>query len=219
MEAFKDIKVTIKEEEGNYGLYEISPLPTGYGHTLGNGLRRVLYSSIKGSGITSVKINGVEHEYSTIDGVKEDVVDIILNLKQIKFKTSNDEKVVCKLSAKGKTEVKASDFQVSGDMEVVTKDVLIATLTDSSSNLDLEVTIESGIGYLDTQDEERNDYGYIPLDCDFSPIEKVSLNVANTRKGQETDLDAVLIGVRTDGSVAPKDALLRICKDITRILR
>ena len=212
MEAFKDIKVTIKEEEGNSGLYEIAPLPTGYGHTLGNGLRRILYSSIKGTGITSVKIDGVEHEYSTIDGVKEDVVDIILNLKQVKFRTTSEEKFVCKLSAKGKKEVKASDIEVSGDLEVVTKDVVIATLTDSSSKLDLEVTVESGIGYLDNRDEERENYGHIPLDCDFTPIQKVSLNVANTRKGQETDLDAVLIGVETDGSITPKDALLQSAK-------
>ena len=215
MEAFKDIKVTIKEESGDYGLYEISPLPTGYGHTLGNALRRILYSSIKGTGITSVKINGVEHEYSTIKGVKEDVVDIILNLKQVKFRTSGDEKVTCKLSAKGKKEVLASDFKVSGDLEVVNKDLLIATLTDESSVLEMEVTIESGVGYFDNKENERDEYGFIPLDCDFSPIEKVSLNIANTRKGQETDLDAVLIGVKTDGSIEPKTALL----DSSKILQ
>lgn len=212
MEAFKDIKVTIKEEEGNYGLFEISPLPRGYGHTLGNALRRILYSSLKGTGITSVRIKNVEHEYSTIEGVKEDVVDILLNLKQVKFKTNTDEKFVCKLSAKGKTEIKASDIEVNGDLEVVNGDLLIATLTDASSSINMEITVESGIGYSDVRNADRKEVGLIPLDCDFTPIEKISLSIEQARKGQETDLDAVLIGVTTDGSITSKDALLQASK-------
>lgn len=212
MEAFKDIKVTIKEEKDNYGKFEVGPLPTGYGHTLGNALRRILYSSIKGSGITAVKIKGIEHEYSTIAGIKEDVVDIILNLKQVKFRTDSDEPVTCKISAKGKKELTASDIEVVGAMEVATKDLVIATLTDASSEIEMEIVVESGIGYKYNKEETRGESGFIPLDCDFSPIEKISLNVANTRKGQETDLDAVLIGVRTDGSITPKDALLEASK-------
>lgn len=212
MEAFKDIKVTIKEEEENYGLFEIAPLPRGYGNTLGNALRRILYSSLKGTGITSVKINGVEHEYSTIDGVKEDVVDIILNLKQVKFKTNLDEVFTCKLSVKGKKVVKASDIEISGDLEVVNKDLVIANLTDASSKLDITLTVESGVGYKNIKETERKEVGLIPLDCDFSPIEKVSLIVEQTRKGQETDLDSVLIGVTSDGSISPKDALVESAK-------
>ncbi|MDD4382016.1 MAG: DNA-directed RNA polymerase subunit alpha [Candidatus Dojkabacteria bacterium] len=212
MEAFKDIKVTIKEEEGNYGLFEIAPLPRGYGNTLGNALRRILYSSLKGTGITSVKINGVEHEYSTIEGVKEDVVDIILNLKQVKFKTNLDEIFTCKLSVKGKKIVKAGDIEISGDLEVVNKDLVIATLTDASSKLDMTLTVESGVGYKNIKETERKEVGLIPLDCDFSPIGKVSLMVEQTRKGQETDLDSVLIGVTSDGSISPKDALIASAK-------
>ena len=166
MEAFTDIKVVIKEEKENFGLFEISPLPRGYGNTLGNALRRILYSSLKGTGITQVKIAGVEHEYSTIEGVKEDMVDVILNLKQVKFKTNLDEVFTCKISAKGKKEVKASDIEISGDLEVVNKDLHIATLTDASSKLDMELTVESGIGYKSVDENSRKEIGLIPLDCD-----------------------------------------------------
>ncbi|MDX9892689.1 MAG: DNA-directed RNA polymerase subunit alpha [Bacteroidales bacterium] len=212
MEAFKDIKVTIKEEKDNYGLFEVSPLPRGYGHTLGNALRRILYSSLRGSGITAVQVKGVDHEYSTLDGVKESVVDIILNLKQVKFKTNMDEVFTCKLDVKGKKVVTAGDIEVTGDLEVVNKDLVIAELTDSSSELNIEITVESGVGYKAVDEGERKDIGLIPLDCDFTPIERISLSVEQARKGQETDLDAVLIGVTTDGSISPKDALVESSK-------
>jgi DNA-directed RNA polymerase subunit alpha len=209
MEAFKDIKVTIKEEKDNYGLFEISPLPRGYGHTLGNALRRILYSSLKGTGITAVQIKGVDHEYSTLDGVKETVVDIILNLKQVKFKTEMDEVFSCKLEAKGKKVVTAGDIEITGDLEVVNKDLVLAELTDTSSELVMNITVESGVGYRGVDTGERKEIGLIPLDCDFTPIERVSLSVEQARKGQETDLDAVLIGVTSDGSISPKDALVQ----------
>lgn len=208
MESFKDIKVTIREEEGNFGLYEISPLPRGYGHTLGNALRRILYSSLKGSGITSIKAKGAKHEYSTITGVKEDLITIILNLKQVKFSVDTDEVKRCRIEAKGKGEVKASDIIVDAGVTVTTPDIVIANLTDDSSSLSIEMTVESGIGYKDATTADRNIEGAIPLDCDFAPIEKISLSVEQARKGQETDLDSVIIGVETDGSIAPKNALL-----------
>jgi DNA-directed RNA polymerase subunit alpha len=208
MEAFKDIKVTIKEEKDNYSLLEISPLPRGYGHTLGNSLRRILYSSLKGTGVTAIEIKGVDHEYSTLDGVAETVVDIILNLKEIKFKTELDEVFKCKLEAKGKKVVTAGDIETVGDLEVVNKDQVIAELTDSSSELNMTIVVESGIGYRKVKEVEREQIGLIPLDCDFTPIERVSLSIEQARKGQETDLDAVLLGVTTDGSISPKDALV-----------
>ena len=155
MESFKDIKVTIKEEKDNYGLFEISPLPRGYGHTLGNALRRILYSSLRGSGITSVQIKGIDHEYSTLDGIKENVVDIILNLKQVKFRTKMDEVFTCKVSAKGKKVITAGDIEVAGDLEVVNKDVVLAELTDSSAELDMTLTVESGVGYKAIDEEKK----------------------------------------------------------------
>ena len=212
MEAFKEIKVTIKEEKDNYGLFEISPLPRGYGNTLGNSLRRILYSSLRGTGITSVKVEGVDHEYSTLNGVKENIVDIIMNLKEVKFQTSLDDVFVCEISAKGKKDVTAGDIKVHGDLTIVNKDLHIATLTDASSSLNIELTVESGVGYKGIDSSERKEIGLIPVDCDFSPIERVSLSIEQARKGQETDLDAVLIGVTTDGSIAPKDALLESAK-------
>ncbi len=212
MEAFKDIKVTIKEEKDNYGLFEISPLPRGYGNTLGNALRRILYSSLKGTGITGVMIKGVEHEYSTLDGLKETIIDVLMNLKEVKFATKTDEIFTCKISVKGKKEVTAKDIQTTGDLEVVNKDLHIATLTDASSSLDMEIKVESGVGYKMIESTGRKEIGVIPLDCDFTPIERVSLSVEQARKGQETDLDAVVIGVTTDGSITPKDALLESAK-------
>ena len=212
MEAFKDIKVTIKAEEGNTGLYEISPLPRGYGHTLGNALRRILYSSLRGSGITSIKVKGAKHEYSTIEGVKEDLTTIILNLKQVKFRVDSEDAKTCKISPKGKGVVKASDIEVEAGVVIATPDIVIAHLTDESAVLEIELTVESGIGYRDARNTDREEVGIIPMDCDFTPIEKVSMSVEQARKGQETDLDAVLIQVETDGSITPKDALLESAK-------
>jgi DNA-directed RNA polymerase subunit alpha len=212
MEAFNDIKVKIVTEEGNEGLYEIGPLPKGYGHTLGNALRRILYSSLEGAGVTSVKIKGIQHEYSTIKGVKEDVLSILLNLKEVKFKVDSDEPQICKLSAKGKKTIKASDIETTGVVEITTPDIEIANISDDSGSIEMEIVVEKGMGYLDNQDAERKESGRIPLDADFSPIKKVSMLVERARKGQETDLDAVIIGVETDGSIAPKQALLDSAK-------
>jgi len=212
MEAFKDIKVIIKEEKGNYGLFEITPLPRGYGNTLGNALRRILYSSLKGTGITSVMIKGVDHEYTTLDGLKETIIDVLMNLKEVKFATKTDELFTCIISVNGKKTITAKDIQTKGDLEVVNKDQYIATLTDASSSLDMELTVESGVGYRPINTEGRKVVGLIPLDCDFTPIERVSLGVEQARKGQETDLDAVVIGVTTDGSITPKDSLLESVK-------
>ncbi len=212
MEAFNDIKVKIIKEEGNEGLYEIGPLPKGYGHTLGNALRRILYSSLQGSGITSVKIKGIKHEYSTIKGVKEDVLSILLNLKNVRFSINSDEPQVCKLEVKGKKIIKASDIETTSLVEVTTPDVKIADISDESGVLNMEIVVEKGIGYLDNKDAERKEAGRIPLDADFSPVKKVSMLVERARKGQETDLDAVIIGIETDGSIAPKQALLDSAK-------
>ena len=212
MEDFKDIKVIIKDEEENYGLFEISPLPKGYGHTLGNALRRILYSSLPGAGVTSVKVKGAKHEYSTIDGVKEDVLSIILNLKELKFIVNSDEPQTCKIKVTGEKKVTTKEIEFLGDVELASSESDLATLTDAGAELDMEFTVEKGIGYRDVKDVDRSETGIIPLDCDFAPIERVSLSVEQARKGQRTDLDAVLIGVHTDGSIQPKDALLESAK-------
>lgn len=212
MEDFKDIKVIIKDEEENYGLFEIAPLPRGYGHTLGNALRRILYSSLPGAGVTSVKVKGAKHEYSTIDGVKEDLLNIILNLKQLKFIVNSDDPQICRINVSGKKNVTSSDIEMPGDVEIASKETDIATLTDEGAELNLEFTVERGIGYRDVKDVDRSEAGVIPVDCDFAPIERVSLAVEQARKGQRTDLDSVLIGVYTDGSIKAQDALLESAK-------
>ncbi|MBD3329044.1 DNA-directed RNA polymerase subunit alpha [Candidatus Dojkabacteria bacterium] len=207
-----DIKVETKEETENHGVYVVAPLPRGYGHTLVNPLRRVLLSSLEGSGITSVKIDGIKHEYSTIEGVREDVLEILLNLKALKFKCTSDEPQVCYIEAKGKTEVAAGDIKITQSVQLVDKDAPIANLTDKSSELKMEIVIEKGVGYRDSDENQRSEVGRIPLDADFSPVEKVKFEVGKARKGQETELDSVTMEITTDGSISPKDALLESAK-------
>ena len=212
MEDFKDIKVIVKDDGENYGLFEISPLPRGYGHTLGNALRRILYSSLPGAGITSIKIKGAKHEYSTIDGIKEDVLTMILNLKQLKFSVISDEPQICTIEVSGKKKVTSKDIKLPAEVEIASEEIHIATLTDAGAELKVEFTVEKGVGYKDVKDVDRSEAGVIPVDCDFTPIEKVRLSVEQARKGQRTDLDAVVIGVYTDGSIEPKEALLTSSK-------
>ncbi len=214
MILFTDITVKTKSETETQGVYEIAPLPRGYGHTLINPLRRVLLSSLEGAGITSIKIKDAKHEYTTIDGVTEDIVEIILNLKSIRFKSSNSEPQVCKLSVSGKKIAKAKDIDVTGSVEIMTPDVEIAHLNTEGAKLEMEIVIEKGVGYKVADEENRSDLGRIPLDTDFSPIKNVKIELGKARKGQETDLDSVLIDITTDGSIAPKDALLQSVKTL-----
>lgn len=217
MLTFADIAVkTVKEDEIS-GVYEISPLPKGFGNTLANSIRRVLLSSIVGSAITSVKIKGVEHEYSTLNGVKEDVVEILLNLKQIKFKMASDQAQTLTLKVKGKKKVSAKDLQVVNGVEVTTPEVHIATLTDEKSELVMELVVERGVGYREAKDE-RTESGRIALDADFTPIRNVNFEVTEARKGKEVNLDAVVVTITTDGSVAPKATLIESAKIMQEFL-
>lgn len=208
MVNFKDVTVKAIKEEGNMGTYEISPLPRGYGHTLANSLRRILLSSLEGAAVTSVRITGVDHEYSTLEGMKEDVVELLLNLKGVRFNSTSSEPQKCTLKVSGQREVSAADIQVAGGVEVVTPDVHLATLTSKSASLDMEIVVERGVGYRPAEEAHRAEIGRIPVDADFSPVKKVSFDVGSARKGQETDLDSVEISVWTDGSVSAQDALL-----------
>lgn len=206
---FKDITVKIKEEQGNSGTYEISPLPRGYGYTLANSLRRILLSSLEGGAITEVNISGIDHEYSTLPGMREDVLEVLLNLKTIKFKVANEEAQICKISFKGEGVVKASDIELSGAVEVMNPDVVIANLTDSSAKLEMELKVEKGVGYLEASKDKRMEKGRIQLDADFSPVQSVTYEVLQARKGQQMNLDAVFMTIATDGSISPRDTLLQ----------
>lgn len=206
---FKDITVKIKKEDGNSGVYEISPLPRGYGYTLANSLRRVLLSSLPGGSITQVKFSNVEHEYSTLPGVKEDVLEILMNLKQLNFKIDTEEPQTCKLSHKGEGTITGKDLKLSGGVEVMNPDEVIATLTEKSAELEFEVQIERGVGYKEVEKDERKEKGLIKLDADFTPVVNVTYEVLQARKGQQMNLDSAILTIETDGSITPIDALLK----------
>lgn len=197
------------ESNENYGKYEISPLERGYGTTLGNSLRRILLSSLPGAAITSVKIEGVKHEFSSIPGIVEDVTDIILNLKEVVLKYSGEEKTSIRLEVEGEGEVTAGDFHSSGDVEVINKDHHLATLSEDGK-LVLEATVEKGRGYL-TAEENKEHFekviGLIPIDSSFSPVLRANFQVENTRVGQVTDYDRLILEVFTNGSIHPDDAI------------
>jgi DNA-directed RNA polymerase subunit alpha len=202
---------TIELDEGTasdrYGKFTIEPLERGFGLTVGNSLRRVLLSSLQGAAVTGVKVEGALHEFSTIPGVLEDVSEIILNLKQLRFKLHADYKINARFQKSGPSEIKAGDLQADPGVEVLNPDLHIATL-NKEAELEMEVEISAGRGYVpaDQQDEERP-IGVIPIDAHFSPIKKVNFEVENTRVGQRVDFDKLTVEVWTDGSILPRDAM------------
>lgn len=188
--------------------FVVEPLERGFGHVLGNSLRRVLLASVPGAAVTSVKIDGVLHEFSTVPGVKEDVTDIILNVKQLTLRSFSEQPVTVKIEAKGAKEIKAGDIIVSADVEVIDPEQPIATL-NKQGKLDIELTVEQGKGYVsaDRNKKENMPIGTIPVDSIFGPIKTVSYEVGKTRVGQITDYDKLVLEVETDGSITPNEAV------------
>jgi DNA-directed RNA polymerase subunit alpha len=212
MTGLDKFKIT-KEKEDNYqGVFKIGPLPKGYGVTLSNSLRRILLSSIPGAAVTAVKIDGVKHEYSTLEGLHEDIITLILKLKELSVRMFSEEKRVIKLHVKGKKNtvltIKASDFDLPSDVEIVNTDLEIATLT-SDLNLNCEVTVEAGVGYAYPNEELREEMGMIPIDSIFSPVKTVKVEVTKTRVGKDTNLDQVELTIVTNGTIKPSEALLK----------
>jgi len=201
-------KPVIVSEKDMMGVYEVEGLYPGYGHTLGNSLRRIILSSLPGYAITAVKIDGVSHEFSTIDGVKEDVIAIILNLKKIRFKVVGDEPHKLDLNVKGPKEVKAGDIKTDGQVEVTTPDQYICSLT-AKTELNIEITIEKGLGYVpkETLQKDKVEIGTIALDAIFTPIRRVSYEVDQMRVGNRTDYNKLRVFIETDGSLSPREAL------------
>jgi DNA-directed RNA polymerase subunit alpha len=195
----------------------IEPCFPGYGLTLGNALRRVLLSSLPGGAITAVKIKGVKHEFSSLENVPEDVLEIILNLKNLRFKVYSEEPVTLKLSASGKKKVTAADIEKSVDAEVVDSSTAIANLTDDSANLEMELTVAKGIGYVPVEEQERGkgEIGNIAVDSIFTPVINVGLSVEATRVGQKTDYDRLILDVETDGTISPEDAVKKAAEILT----
>lgn len=195
------------ESNGKTATIVIDPLDQGYGHTIGNALRRVLLSSLSGSAITMVRIDGVEHQYSTLEGMTEDVVDLILNLKQVRVKSATtDEKTTLTLDVKGPGEISAADMNPGSGVEIVNPEQHLLSLAKGKS-MRLEATVETGIGYQTAHENKTEIIGDIPVDALFSPVIKVSYQVEQTRVGRRTDFDKIVMQVQTDGSITPLAAV------------
>jgi DNA-directed RNA polymerase subunit alpha len=196
------------------GKFEIEGCYPGYGTTLGNSLRRVLLSSLNGAAITSVKIKGVTHEFSTIPNVSEDVIQIILNLKQVRFKLYRDESIKVSLKVKGEKAVTAGMFKCPSDVEVITKEAYIASITNPKGEIDMEVEVANGIGYVPVEQQERGEkeIGVIAVDAIYTPIKRVNFTVDNMRVGKKTDYEKITFEISTDGSIAPREAFSQAVK-------
>ncbi len=203
-------KPRIVLEEGNKGVFEIDGLYPGYGHTLGNSLRRIILSSLPGASVTSIKVDGVSHEFSTMEGIKEDVITIILNIKKLRFKMLSDEPQTVTLAVKGPKEVTAKDLVVSGQVEVLNEDQYIAEVT-GKVNLNIELKIEKGLGFIpkEIMQKDKVDIGTIAVDAIFTPIRRVSYEVENMRVGDKTNHNRLRIAIETDGTLTPRIALTR----------
>lgn len=196
--------------------FEIRPLYSGYGTTLGNALRRVLFSSLPGAAITAVKIKNVNHEFSTLPYIKEDVIQIILNLKQVRIKSFTSQPQTLKLIIQGEKQVKASDFEKNSQVEIFNPDLTLATLTDKKAELNLEVTINQGRGYvpIEMRKDETPEIGTLLIDAIYTPIKNVGFSVEHTRVGQMVNFDKLNLTIETDGTISPEEAL----KSATQIL-
>jgi len=187
----------------------IEPCFPGYGLTLGNALRRVILSSLPGGAATSIKIKGVKHEFSTLENVPEDALEMILNIKTLRFKVYSDEPVTLHLKANGKKKVTGADIENSLDAEVVNKEAVIASLTDDQASMEMEITVAKGIGYVTAEEQSsgKGEIGHMLTDSIFTPVINVGLSVEATRVGQKTDYDKLILDVETDGTISPEDAV------------
>lgn len=203
-------KPRIVLEEGNKGVFEIDGLSPGYGHTLGNSLRRIILSSLPGASVTSIKIDGVSHEFQTMDGIKEDVIVMILNLKKTRFKLLSDEPQTVTLSIKGPKEILAGDIKTGGQVEILNPELYIAEVT-GKINLNIEMKVEKGLGFIAKEvfQKEKVDVGTIAVDAIFTPIRRVAYEVENMRVGDKTNHNRLRISIETDGTLTAREALSR----------
>jgi DNA-directed RNA polymerase subunit alpha len=209
LEPIPSPEITVIEADGSYGKIAVEPLPQGFGMTLGNPLRRVLYSSLSGTAVTWVKIEGILHEYATIPSVKEEVSELLMNIKGIRLRTAVETPGKLRLEVAGQGEVSAGDIMSSSDYEVVNPELHLATLDKEDAKLSLELNVESGTGYAEASHGEGLPIGVLPVDAIFTPIRKVNYSVDDVRVGQRTDFERLTMEVWTDGSVDPMEALRR----------
>jgi len=205
-------KVINEVDTDNYTKFALEPLEEGFGHTLGNSLRRVLLSSLAGGAITSVKISGVAHQFSTISGISEDVIEILLNLKKVRIKIFSDKPIKLSVKASGKKQVKAGDFEITGDGEIANQDLVIATLNSADAKLNMEMVAEKGKGYSSVEERKVGEIGQIAVDAIFSPVVNVNYSVEPTRVGRTSDFDKLILEVTTDGTITPEEALNQAAK-------
>jgi DNA-directed RNA polymerase subunit alpha len=208
----------VKEEKiaENHSEFTIEPLEPGYGHTLGNALRRTLLASIPGAAVTSIKISGVKHKFSTIPGVKENVVDLLLNIKGLNFRLLDGaDKGKVSISVKGPKKITGENFDLPENVEIVNTDHYIASVNDKKAKLEMELTVEQGLGYSSAEERRSTQIGLIPTDAVFTPVKRVSYEVSATRVGRQTDLDKLILSIWTNGIVNPKDALEEASKILT----
>lgn len=204
------------EELGAYAKYEASPLPAGYGVTLGNALRRVLLSSLEGAAVTSIQLRDVYHEFSTIPGVKEDVTQIVLNVKKLRLKSYAAHPVQLKLLKSGAGAVTAADIAENADVEIINLEQPLMTLDSDDVTIEIDLTVERGVGYLGAERADQLPIGVIPVDAIFTPVRKVNFAVENTRVGQVTNYDKLTMEIETDGTLAPEEALSRAADILVR---
>ena len=207
-------RIKKEKETKDFGHFVIEPLEPGFGHTLGNALRRVLLSALPGAAITRVKITGVKHKFSTLEGLKEDIIELILNLKQVKVSYDGEKPTKLTLEKTGPGAVKAGDIKTPAKVEIANPDLVIGNLATKKNRLKADIWVESGYGYLPAEEREVEKLGEIPIDAAFSPVIQVNYRVEATRVGRRTDLDRLVLEITTDGSLKPSQAL----KQAARIL-
>ncbi|MFT7644412.1 MAG: DNA-directed RNA polymerase subunit alpha [Candidatus Paceibacteria bacterium] len=202
-------KPRVVSEEGNRGIFEIDGLYPGYGHTLGNSLRRIILSSLPGAAITQVKIDGVEHEFSTLDGVQEDVITILLNLRRVRLHMFSDEPMTISLKKSGVGPVTAADIEAPTQVEILNGDQHIAEITNKTAKLNIEITVEQGLGYIprEVHQKDKMEIGAIALDAVFTPIRRANYEVENMRVGDRTDYNRLRVVIETDGTYTAREAL------------
>src|SRR3989344_1857114 len=202
-------QIKVLSKKGSKTTFEISPLMPGYGATIANPLRRVLLSSLEGTAVTSIKIKGVSHEFSSIPGVLEDIIEIILNIKKIRFKLHGDGPVKLSLEVKGEKAVTAADINLTSDVELINEDQHIATITDKKIGLSMELEVAKGIGYVPVEQSQKEKLaiGVMAVDAIFSPVKVVNFKIENVRVGQRIDFNKIVMEIETDGSVEPEEAL------------
>lgn len=205
-------KVKTDEQTETFGRFTIEPLETGYAYTLGNALRRVLLSSLSGAAVTSVTIDGVRHQFQSLEGLKEDIVEFVLNLKKLRVRLLEEGAVTLHLEATGPGGVTAKDIQESSSVEIINKDLVLGTLADKKSKIFAELTVEKGYGYSPAEERKTGQVGLIPLDATFTPVLRVNYHQEATRVGRQTNLDRLVIEIWTDGTISPLDAMKQASK-------